>query len=140
QGADDGRVNFNQFSQELRLASPQGKLIDYVVGAYYLKADTDERYQRTVNLSSGGVTRANTGVANYGTKAENFAVFGEANLHATDSLTFILGGRLIYDKLSYYHSRNSVLPSETSPGAGVTAIRSSIALREGQTDRWDWSG
>jgi iron complex outermembrane receptor protein len=140
QGADDGRVRFNQFSQELRLASPQGKLIDYVVGAYYLKADTDERYQRTVNLSSGGVTRSNVGVANYGTRAENAALFGEANLHATDSLTFILGGRLIYDKLSYYHSRTSVLPSETSPGAGVTAIRSSIGLRRGRTHRWDWSG
>ena len=140
QGSDDGRVKFNQFSQELRLASPQGNLIDYVVGAYYLKADTDERYQRTVILSSGPISRTNVGVASYGTRAENAALFGEANLHASDSLTFILGGRLIYDKLSYYHSRNSVLPSEATPGAGVTAIRSSIGLRTGKTDRWDWSG
>jgi iron complex outermembrane receptor protein len=140
QGSDDGRLKFNQFSQELRLTSPQGKLIDYVIGAYYLKADTDERYQRNVTLSSGAVSRTNVGVAEYGTRAENAALFGEANLHASDTLTFILGGRLIYDKLSYYHSRTSVLPSEATPGAGVTAIRPSIGLRSGKTDRWDWSG
>ncbi|HEX7873006.1 MAG TPA: TonB-dependent receptor [Sphingobium sp.] len=140
QGNDDGYVKFNQFSQELRLASPQGSLIDYVVGAYYLKADTDERYQRNVILSSGGVATTNVGVANYGTRAENLALFGEANLHASDTLTFLLGGRLIYDKLSYYHSRNSVLPSETTPGAGVTAIRASSAYATGNTDRVDWSG
>ncbi len=139
QGADDGYVKFSQFSQELRLASPQGGLIDYVVGAYYLKANTDERYQRNVTqfLAATGVTD-NVGVANYGTRAENAALFGEANLHATDKLTVFAGGRLIYDKLSYYHSRNSVTPA--NPTAGATAIRVSIPYSTGTTDRVDWSG
>lgn len=138
QGFDDGYVHFNQFSQELRLASPQGNLIDYVVGAYYLKADTDERYARTVFQNAGGIQTTNTGVANYGTRAENIALFGEANLHATDKLTFIAGARLIHDKLSYYHSRNSVTPA--NPTGGATAIRVSIPYNSGETNRWDWSG
>ncbi|MFT3965168.1 MAG: TonB-dependent receptor [Sphingobium sp.] len=139
QGADDGYVKFDQFSQELRLASPQGSLIDYVVGAYYLKADTDERYQRNVTeyRAATGITN-NVGVANYGTRAENFALFGEANLHATDKLTFIAGARLIYDKLSYYHSRNASTPAD--PVGGATAIRVSIPYSTAKTDRWDWSG
>ncbi|MET0363916.1 MAG: TonB-dependent receptor [Sphingobium sp.] len=139
QGNDDGYVKFDQFSQELRLASPQGSLIDYVIGAYYLKANTDERYQRNVTqfLAATGLTN-NVGVANYGTRAENLALFGEANLHASDKLTFLAGGRLIYDKLSYYHSRNSVTPA--NPTGGATAIRVSIPYSTGSTDRVDWSG
>lgn len=135
QGVDDGYVNFNQFSQELRLASPQGNLIDYVVGGYYLHANTNERYQRTVTQYVNATTsQTNTGVANYGTKADNLALFGEANLHASDKLTFILGGRLIYDKLAYTHQRTS------DTAAGVTGIRPSIALSAGSTDRVDGSG
>ncbi|WP_343614772.1 TonB-dependent receptor [Novosphingobium sp.] len=135
QGADNGYVNFNQFSQELRLASPQGKLIDYVVGAYYLHANTNEIYQRTVTqLTSPTTTQTNTGVATYGTQADNLALFGEANLHAGEKLTFILGGRLIYDKLTYYHQRNA------DTATGVTGIRPSIAYSTGSTDRVDGSG
>jgi iron complex outermembrane recepter protein len=139
QGADDGYVKFDQFSQELRLASPQGNLIDYVVGAYYLKANTDERYQRTVTefRTATGLTN-NVGIANYGTRAENLALFGEANLHASDKLTFIAGGRLIYDKLAYYHSRNASTPAD--PAGGATAIRVSIPYSTAKTDRLDWSG
>ncbi len=135
QGVDNGHVSFDQFSQELRLASPQGRLIDYVVGAYYLHANTDERYQRTVTqLFAGNTTQTNTGIAYYGTKADNLALFGEANLHATDKLTFILGGRLIYDKLSYYDQRNS------DTATGVAGIRPSIGFNTGSTDRVDGSG
>jgi iron complex outermembrane receptor protein len=135
QGFDNGYVNFNQLSQELRLASPQGKLIDYVLGAYYLHANTHEIYQRTVTqLTSATTTQTNTGVATYGTQADNLALFGEANLHASDKLTFILGGRLIYDKLSYYHQRNA------DTATGVTGIRPSIAYNTGSTDRVDGSG
>lgn len=135
QGADNGYVNFNQFSQELRLASPQGKLIDYVVGAYYLHANTNEIYQRTVTqYLTANTTQTNTGVATYGTSADNLALFGEANLHASEKLTFILGGRLIYDRLSYYHQRNA------DTAAGVTGIRPSIAYNTGSTDRVDGSG
>ena len=131
-GFDDGIVDFYQFSQELRLASPQGNLIDYVIGAYFLEANTDERYQRTVTQLIGGNQVTNTGVANYGIRAENYALFGEANLHATDQLTFIAGGRLIYDKLRYFHRRVS------DTAAGVAGIRPSYQSN-GETDRLDYS-
>ncbi|UYY77088.1 TonB-dependent receptor [Sphingomonas sp. R1] len=132
QGRDDGRVDFDQFSQEIRLASPQGGLVDYVVGAYLLAADTDERYQRSVTQLIGGAPVTNNGVANYGIHAQNHALFGEANLHATDTLTFIAGGRLIHDSLSYFHQRVS------DTATGVAGIRPSFAS-SGKTDRVDYS-
>ena len=134
QGADDGRVDFNQFSQEVRLASPQGKLIDYVVGAYFLKADTDERYQRTITQAFADAANVtNRGVADYGIRAENYALFGEANIHPTDQLTLIVGGRVIHDRLRYDHARTS------DTATGVPAIRPSYTSN-GKTDRTDWSG
>jgi iron complex outermembrane recepter protein len=131
-GFDDGQVDFYQFSQELRLASPQGNLIDYVIGAYFLEANTDERYERTVTQLTGATQVTNNGVANYGIRAENYALFGEANLHATDALTFLAGGRLIYDKLRYFHRRTS------DTAAGVPGIRPSYQSN-GSTDRLDYS-
>lgn len=132
QGRDDGRVDFDQFSQEIRLASPQGGLIDYVVGAYLLAADTDERYQRSVTQTVGAASVTNNGVANYGIRAQNHALFGEANLHATDALTLIAGGRLIHDSLTYFHQRVS------DTATGVAGIRPSFAS-SGKTDRVDYS-
>ncbi|PVX31571.1 TonB-dependent receptor [Sphingomonas pokkalii] len=132
QGRDDGTVDFDQFSQEIRLASPQGGLVDYVVGAYLLAADTYERYQRSVTQLIGGAPVTNNGVANYGISAQNHALFGEANLHATDALTFIAGGRLIHDSLSYFHQRVS------DTATGVSGIRPSFAS-SGKTDRVDYS-
>jgi iron complex outermembrane receptor protein len=132
QGRDDGTVDFDQFSQEIRLASPQGGLVDYVVGAYLLSADTDEHYQRSVTQLIGGAPVTNNGVANYGIRAQNHALFGEANLHATDKLTFIAGARLIHDSLSYFHQRVS------DTATGVAGIRPSFAS-SGKTDRVDYS-
>ncbi len=132
QGRDDGTVDFDQFSQEVRLASPQGGLIDYVVGAYLLSADTDERYQRSVTQLVAGAPVTNNGLANYGIRSQNHALFGEANLHATDTLTFIAGGRLIHDSLSYFHQRVS------DTATGVAGIRPSFAS-SGKTDRVDYS-
>ncbi|MEJ0049533.1 MAG: hypothetical protein WDN04_28180 [Rhodospirillales bacterium] len=43
---DRGNLLFNQVSQEVRLASPKGGLIDYVIGGYFLKAVDNESYDR----------------------------------------------------------------------------------------------
>lgn len=105
QGEDFGDVNSRQFSQELRLTSPKGGFIDYVLGAYYLHANTDERYQRTITTLPGPLTT--TGVANYGIKADNYALFGEANINFSDSFRAIAGYRSVWDDVSFYHVRTS---------------------------------
>ncbi|PTM44409.1 iron complex outermembrane receptor protein [Sphingomonas aerolata] len=107
-GQDAGHVNTKQFSEELRLTSPKGGLIDYVLGAYYLHATTDETYQRTLtSLAAGGARSTTTGVANYGITNDNFALFGEANVNFTPRFRGIAGYRSTWDSLDFYHVRTS---------------------------------
>ncbi|MBD8700140.1 TonB-dependent receptor [Sphingomonas sp. CFBP 13714] len=107
-GQDTGRVNTKQFSEELRLTSPKGGLIDYVLGAYYLHATTDETYQRTLtSLAAGGARNTTTGAANYGITNDNFALFGEANVNFTPRFRGIAGYRSTWDSLDFYHVRTS---------------------------------
>ena len=105
QGTDTGDVDSRQFSQELRLTSPQGGFVDYVLGAYYLHGDTDERYQRTATALPGPVTA--TGVANYGITDDNYALFGEANINFSDRFRGIAGYRSVWDDIDFYHRRVS---------------------------------
>ena len=105
QGEDFGDVNSKQYSQELRLTSPEGKLIDYVLGAFYLHGKTDERYQRNITTLPGPINT--TGVANYGINSDNYALFGEANVNFTDGFRAIAGYRSVWDDISFYHVRTS---------------------------------
>jgi iron complex outermembrane receptor protein len=122
QGADTGRVDFHQTSQELRIASPKGKFIDYVAGLYYLNAVDTETYERDITqINAAGATVLNNGVAHYGTSEDNFAVFGEANVNFTPKLRAIVGFREIWDWLSYNHNRVSTSPTAV-PGVGVSIV------------------
>ncbi len=119
QGDDYGTVDNHQFSQELRLTSPKGKFIDYVVGAYYLHAKTDEVYTRTLTRLISGAENVVTGVANYGVTSDNYAVFGEANINFTSWLRAIAGYRSTWDDLSYYHVRTS---TNDPTNSGATSL------------------
>lgn len=125
QGADYGIVNNHQFSQELRLTSPKGKFIDYVVGAYYLHARTDEIYTRSLTRLVSGADNTTTGVAHYGVTNDNYALFGEANINFTPWLRGIAGYRSTWDELSNYHVRTSTNDPTNSgaPALDVAGIR-----------------
>ena len=118
QGEDLGDVNSRQISQELRLTSPKGGFIDYVVGGYYLRGLTDERYMRTITtLAAVGATPiTSSGVANYGIRSNNYSVFGEANINFTRAFRAIAGYRSIWDDVNFYHVRTSTF-DPTNQGA-----------------------
>ena len=113
QQKDHGVLDFNQYSQELRVASPKGEFIEYVAGLYYLHWDDIETYQRTDRAPSG-VT--NTGIAHYSVLNDNYSLFGEATINFTDTFRAIAGLRVVGDHLSAEHERNS-----TAPDSGIAA-------------------
>jgi len=121
QAQDHGDLSSSQFSQELRLTSPKGKLVDYVVGAYYLHARDDERYERDLTKVIAGVNTPYQGVAYYGTRADNYALFGEANVNFTKNFRAIAGYRTTWDDLSYYHNRTSS-NDPTNSGSSTLAV------------------
>jgi iron complex outermembrane receptor protein len=110
QGEDYGDVSSRQFSQELRLTSPKGGFLDYVLGAYYLNAKTDERYQRQITRVVSGANVATTGVANYGVTNNNYALFGEVNLNFTKSFRALAGYRSVWDELSLSRAPRPTIP------------------------------
>ncbi len=130
---DRGDLDFEQKSQELRIASVKGGFVDYVAGLFYLQAKTDEQYRRDVTrcasttaaaLPSGlipcsaGSTTQDNGVANYGIENTSLSVFGEGTFNFTDALRGIAGLRYTTDDLSYYHGR--VATATGVPGVGAT--------------------
>jgi len=139
QGADTGHLSYNQESQELRIASPKGQLIDYVAGLYWLRAQDNEIYERQ-DISQipalpavGGVLTPNTGIAHYGTLENNFAVFGEADINFTSNFRAILGYREIWDWLSYYHNRVS---TGAAPGIATSVTNGPGSVEDtGYADR-----
>lgn len=92
--------NYRVFSQELRLTSPADQFVEFVAGLYYSKASNrDEIFQ------AGGLGYLPAGAADARYQRINIdqrslAAFGQATVHATDQLSFILGGRFTNEKVS----------------------------------------
>lgn len=133
---DDGPQTSNTLSQELRIASPTGNFLEYVLGAYYSKAESDRTFARSVITCSAstlpaiapGLTPCSTapgvstittpyGIADFGSVFKNFAVFGQATFNIADDLRFIGGLRWTQDKLNIYHIRRTTL---SGPGVGAS--------------------
>jgi iron complex outermembrane recepter protein len=124
QQKDHGVLDFNQYSQELRVASPKGEFIEYVAGLYYLHWDDIETYSRTDTAPGGTV---NTGVAHYSVLNDNYSLFGEATINFTDHFRAIAGLRVVGDHLSAEHERTS-----TAADSGIAA---SSPLYNNQTNQ-----
>ncbi len=124
QQIDLGHVNSKQYTQEIRLSSPKGGLIDYQIGAYYFRAVNREDYSReTIQLISGNRVR-NFGLTNFGTIQKNYSVFGEANINFSEAFRAIAGLRLVKDELSYYSDRVS------TSAVAVPGIQPAFAARD----------
>jgi iron complex outermembrane receptor protein len=99
-----------QFTQELRLTSPAGKTIEYVLGLYYFWQDVTTRTQvkgnLTVNLPAGQYL-GNQVDRDITTK--NVAAFGQLTGHLTDTLSLIGGFRLTSEQ-AVAHFNRTVLP------------------------------
>ena len=125
---DNGPQTSKTFSQELRIASPSGQFLEYVLGAYYSKADSDRTFTRNVITCSAstlpaivpGLTPCSTatgistittpaGTADFGSSFKNLSFFGQATLNLSDNFRFIGGLRFTHDNLDVNHIRRTTL-------------------------------
>jgi outer membrane receptor protein involved in Fe transport len=114
--------DFKQISQELRLSSPLGGFVDYQTGAYFLKVKNEATYNRiwgndagawfasksqydTLDTNAAGRELLRNSLANVkaATNAtggqqdinnKSGALFGQANWHLSEALTFTTGVRV----------------------------------------------
>jgi iron complex outermembrane receptor protein len=127
---DKGEVDYDQYSQELRLTSPKGEFNEYVLGAFYMHGKSDETYRRW----STNAGLLNSGRADYSAINDSVALFGENTFNLTDDFRLIFGLRWTHDDLEYDHRRVS-----TSPTA-VTGIQPSVGRSSGSVDEDGWGG
>ena len=144
---DTGVQEFNQYSAELRIASPEFKYIDYVAGLFAWRAESERSFTREdiVCTDSPIPVDPNTGAqpcvpgrpdvpapstvtfptstANMTSGFTNFGLFGQANIHFTSRLRLLGGARLIHDSVEYTHQRNA---AEVA-GPGVLPVGTDFA-------------
>ncbi len=132
---DRGPQTSKTLTQEIRISSPTGQFLEYVIGGYYSKADSDRVFSRAVVTCSAstlpaivaGLTPCSTtpgvstittptGTATFGSVFKNMAAFGQATLNFSDSFRFIGGLRYTNDKLSVNLRRTAT--GLTIDGAG----------------------
>lgn len=130
---DDGIVDSIQRTQEFRVTSPKGEFFDYVAGFYFMNAETKEIYKRELRRIVAGATAFDSGQANYGIVAKNYALYGEGNFNFTPLFRGLLGFRQLRDELSYYHVRTA------TTAVALTGIRP-FHQSAGSTSKDGWSG
>jgi iron complex outermembrane receptor protein len=97
-GEQFGYVDQEQFSQEIRLASPRGRGLEYVAGMFLLDNTTEIGVVDPGTLLVGTQNRnASNQVSNVETF--NYAAFAEADANVTDRLTFTGGLRWTHEKV-----------------------------------------
>lgn len=119
-GESNSLEKSDTFSQEIRLASPSGGVVDYILGAFYYNSLTER------DLTIGGVrsniagnvvfpTPTTVTVANPNayvfadmiTKVRNIntAAFANMNIHVTPKFTLTGGVRFVHDELQWDHKK-----------------------------------
>jgi iron complex outermembrane recepter protein len=148
---DDGRVETDQQSLEVRLASSQDKALKYQIGGFYWRSENTQDFTRQViscatstlpvdprtggrpcNLGDFTNTLFPTATSNSLVDIENYAVFGQATYDFSDMFGITLGVRYTNDSIDYAHrrfpgrNRATGLPAtgpgvSGSPAGGTTA-------------------
>jgi iron complex outermembrane receptor protein len=98
----------NQFSQELRLSSPGGKTVNYVLGVFYF----DQQIVQTTDRTGFGAYRVGPGDTIINVVPENYAlgsrtisedrtrtyaIFGDGSIKFTDNFTGLFGFRYSHE-------------------------------------------
>ncbi|MCB2253757.1 TonB-dependent receptor [Pseudomonas chlororaphis] len=104
-GAAISDNKYAQYSQELRLASPQQETLRWLVGAHYFHEDLDSSAQRIITpgptpngTGSNQIGATDLRDLNYDHKTDSYALFGNLTYDFTDDFTVTGGLRWTQEK------------------------------------------
>jgi iron complex outermembrane receptor protein len=102
--------NHDQISEEVRLASPTGSRLDYVIGVYYLHQHYSLR-----NAEGGALFDVYPPIpqtTQYASQNDDsVAGFGQLDYHVTDRLTLTAGGRYNYETKTFHNIPPGYFPT-----------------------------
>ena len=148
---DVGPQEWDQFSQEVRIASPVGEIFEYQVGAFYWNIESDRSFTREASCQNNGgqndaILAANPGLtcnandivaatADMSTEFENWAVFADSKYNVNDNFRVLFGLRYTSDDLDFTHMRRNTDPF----GRRGVGVRPRVSDGNNQFDT-DFSG
>ncbi|WP_082701938.1 TonB-dependent receptor [Novosphingobium sp. FSW06-99] len=153
---DIGPERSHTFTQELRLTSPTGGFVDYVVGAFYYQAVAERTYTRndTYCLATTAARQANglipcpadlstivnaVGVGVFGSTFDNVAAYGQATWHFAPTFRLVTGLRYTHDKVTAYDTRTDALNGVSGP-AGIAGNFDANVAAGGTFNGTPWTG
>lgn len=98
---NSGATNLDQFSQEVRLASPSMGSYDFLVGAFAYYLDLDRHFERRLEIATPGGNIAQSGQFDGTVENTYFAVFGSGNYYFNDSTSLFGGLRLLTEQVDW---------------------------------------
>ncbi len=111
-----------QTSEELKLVSPAGEPLSYVVGAFYSKTSVEEQLQRLLGPAYVDIiVRPDT---------STYDLYGRSTWKFTDDMSLVTGLRYNYDELKYSYNeiRQQIGPSSFGPFYSADASHSSALV------------
>lgn len=110
---------YNQFSQEFRIASPTGQKLEYLAGLFYFNSDWDSVETQIFETPFNPTPDPNSPVEIFnGTFANDFtqetetiSVFGSATYNVSDRVRLIGGLRYTDESKDHTFGRRSIIPT-----------------------------
>lgn len=136
---NQGIVDLNQISQELRIASNGNRDFTYVVGAFYSHGEVKRPYARRRAVCSSGTIGQPCAAPTYQSsssfadlKTDNIAAFGQAEYRIVGGLKLIGGLRVQYETGTNFGTQLGVTNAGDTLLPGVAAV-STGTLRDSDT-------
>jgi outer membrane receptor protein involved in Fe transport len=120
----DERYRLQKFTQEVRLASPAGQRLEWLLGGFY----THERGSNTEVFNAYDLTGARLPglnpleFADLPSIYQEYAVFGDATLHVTDRFDLAAGLRYAHNDQSFIESEGGALLNPADPSTPVLTL------------------
>lgn len=122
----DMEETFDQFSQEIRLVSPGGELVDYIVGAFY--QTSEQQYREDAALKVQNVVLTSDGartVRPFEQQSDVWAVFAQATWNINEALRLTAGLRYTEEEKEGARSQQSY---RLSDGASVSDPATTVVV------------
>lgn len=96
----DMSEDFEQFSQEIRLASPVGETVDYIVGAFYQTSEQKYQEDASLQVSSLGMSPILDSLVErpFSQESDTWAAFGQVTWNISEELRLSVGLRYTEDE------------------------------------------
>jgi iron complex outermembrane recepter protein len=119
--------DFDQFSQEIRLTSPGGETVDYIVGAFYQESEQQYNEDARLTVSSLGLPTPLDSLVErpFTQDSETWALFAQATWNISEELRMTFGLRYTEDEKQGTRNQNTY--SINNPGV----LQSNVSIVNG---------